>query len=177
MAIETVKPAIIVVMGISGSGKSTLARAVADRYGWPFVEGDELHPDANIAKMKAGLALTDEDRRPWLCAVGKQIANWRNLRSPGAITCSALKRNYRDQLRNIADRLYFVYLKIDKDEAIRRVVSRHGHFMSIDLVDSQLENLEIPSREIDVVTLDVRSTLDDNIYRLDSYLRKTINKL
>ena len=142
MTDEAIEPAIVVVMGISGSGKSTFGRALADRYGRPFVEGDELHPDANIAKMKAGLALTDEDRRPWLCAVGKQIANWRTLQSPGAITCSALRRNYREQIRNIADQLYFVYLKIDKVEAIKRVVSRHGHFISIDLVDSQLETLK-----------------------------------
>jgi carbohydrate kinase (thermoresistant glucokinase family) len=91
--------AAVVVMGVSGCGKTTVARALAERLRWPFVEGDDLHPPANIAKMKAGQPLTDEDRAPWLAAIAARIDDWRRAGRAGVVTCSALKRAYRDRLR------------------------------------------------------------------------------
>src|ERR1700722_17662389 len=104
----------VVVMGVSGAGKTTIARALAERLGWDFAEGDDLHPAANVAKMAAGQPLNDADRAPWLAAVGDWIDAELAAGRSGVITCSALKRAYRDRLRRPAVR--FVYLAVDADE-------------------------------------------------------------
>lgn len=131
---------LVAVMGVSGSGKSTVGGALADRLEVPYGEGDDLHPAANVAKMRAGEPLDDHDRAPWLAAVGA----WLRAHSDtgGVITCSALKRAYRDQLLDAAPRTVFVHLAEDRAELERRVRDRHDHYMPGKLLDSQLETLQ-----------------------------------
>ena len=144
---------MIVMMGVSGSGKSTVGRALAARLGVPFREGDDLHPAANIDKMRHGIALDDDDRAPWLDAVAGWIAA--NGAGGGVVSCSALKRRYRDVLRAAgAPSLGFVLLRVDAAAAHRRLADRPGHFMPESLIDSQLRTLEPPVAEDDIVVCD-----------------------
>lgn len=132
----------LVVMGVTGSGKTTLGQALAQDLGWTFVEGDSLHPPANIAKMAAGTALNDEDRGPFLDNVARAIAD-----SGGrgvVISCSALKRRYRDRIRNGGAQVLFVLPVLSKATLQTRVTGRAGHFMPATLLDSQLAILEPP---------------------------------
>lgn len=131
--------AAFVVMGVSGCGKSTVGRALAERLNLTFRDGDALHPAANIAKMAQGEALTDADREPWLRAVGAELR-------PGIVmACSALRRSYRDILREIAlAQVVFLYLEGRRDLLIGRMLERKGHFMPAALLDSQLATLEEP---------------------------------
>ncbi|MEX5633393.1 gluconokinase [Parafrankia sp. FMc2] len=128
---------VLVVIGVSGCGKSTLASAVAERLGRPFLEGDDLHPPANRAKMTAGSALTDDDRWPWLRAV----RDWMATRPDGIVACSALRRSYRDLLRTAGDVL-FAHVDVPEPELRRRLAERRGHWMPATLLDSQLAALE-----------------------------------
>ncbi|MDM4762422.1 gluconokinase [Galbitalea sp. SE-J8] len=127
-------------MGVAGSGKSTLAATLAERLGWPFAEGDALHPEANVAKMAAGTPLTDEDRWPWLERVAAWIRQREEAGEPGVVTCSALKRAYRDVLRT--PNSAFVYLHGPREVLAERLATRSGHFMPPSLLDSQLDTLE-----------------------------------
>ena len=124
-------PAVIVVMGVSGSGKTTVANALARQLGWEFEDADWFHPAANVEKMHSGVALTDEDRRPWLAAIARWIDATRAAGRHGIVTCSALKRRYRAIL--IGDRA-----------DVRRIATRHEHFMPASLLASQFEALEEP---------------------------------
>ncbi len=143
---------VIVVMGASGSGKSTLGRALAGAMGMDFQEGDELHPPANIARMHAGVALDDAERAPWLERIAAWIDGERDARRDGVISCSALKRRYRDRLRRAAGDVRFVHLQVPRDELQRRLRQRE-HFMPANLLDSQLQALEEPLGEPDVLTV------------------------
>jgi len=129
-------------MGVSGSGKTTLARGLADRLHWAFQEGDELHPPANVAKMSRGEPLTDADREPWLRAVG----DWIDARLADGVscvvTCSALRRRYRDVLRAGRPQVRFLHVTADPDLVRRRVEARSGHYMPPSLLPSQLATLE-----------------------------------
>nr|WP_107660376.1 gluconokinase [Nocardia suismassiliense] len=127
-------------MGVSGSGKSTVGRAVAAELGVEYAEGDDFHPEANIAKMAAGIPLDDDDRWPWLDAVAAWMAE-RGERG-GVITCSALKRAYRDRLRAAAPTAFFLHLTAPREELAHRMTGRTGHFMPSSLLDSQLAALE-----------------------------------
>ncbi|MGJ0389346.1 gluconokinase [Microbacterium sp. CGR1] len=131
---------LIVVMGVSGCGKSTVGLALADRLRVPFRDADDLHPASNVAKMSGGVPLTDEDRAPWLAAVGEELA------AHGAagmvIACSALKVAYRDVLRQHAPAVLFVHLEASKQVIAKRMVVRSEHFMPLALLDSQLATLE-----------------------------------
>ena len=134
----------IVVMGVSGCGKTTAGLALAERLGTRFVEGDQLHPQANVAKMAAGIPLTDADRWPWLDAVGAALAG----DAPVVASCSALKRSYRGRLRAQAGaRLCFLHLAGDRAALAQRMVERPGHYMPVSLLDSQLATLEPPSAD------------------------------
>jgi len=133
-------PLVIVVMGVSGCGKSTVAGLLAGRLGWDLQEGDDLHPPENVAKMESGEPLTDTDRGPWLAKVAQWIADHTTREEPGVITCSALKRSYRDRLRG--DRVVFVHLSGTRDLLLSRMSKRMGHFMPASLLDSQLATLE-----------------------------------
>jgi gluconokinase len=132
----------IVVMGVSGSGKTTLARGLADRLGWAFLEGDDLHPQANITKMSAGLPLTDEDRQPWLDRLGAWLDERAAEGVRAVVTCSALKRRYRDALVAGRPGLTFCHVQADPALIARRVRERRGHYMPSSLLPSQLQALE-----------------------------------
>jgi len=139
----------IVVMGVSGAGKTTLGVRLALALGAEFIDGDDLHTDAARAKMKAGHALTDEDRWPWLDRIGAKLAGGERT----VVACSALRRAYRDRLRAIAGpSLRFLFLKGDKALMRARVAARKGHYMPASLIDSQFAALESPEGEKDVVT-------------------------
>ncbi len=145
-----------VVMGVSGCGKSSVGSALARELGCEFIEGDDFHPDANKARMAAGLPLGDADRQGWLDELGRQL----RARPEGAVlSCSALKRRYRDTLRAASPGLRFVYLALDHATAQARVAGRSGHFFSPTLVDSQFEALEPPTDEPGVLRLDATRPL------------------
>jgi gluconokinase len=127
----------IVVMGVTGSGKSTVGEALAERLGVRYADADDFHPEANVAKMSAGTPLDDDDRWPWLRAIGEWLAT-----HDGVASCSALKRSYRDALRERAPDVFFVHLHGDRETVRRRVAGRSGHFMPESLVDSQFAALE-----------------------------------
>jgi carbohydrate kinase (thermoresistant glucokinase family) len=135
---------VAVIMGVSGCGKSTVGAALAARLGWGFAEGDALHPPANIAKMRAGQPLDDDDRRPWLAAVAAHIDQWRQGGMPGVITCSALKRRYRRAIIGDRSAVRLVYLCGTPAVIAKRLEARHGHFMPASLLDSQFAALEPP---------------------------------
>jgi gluconokinase len=148
----------VVIMGVTGSGKTTVARAVAQSFGWEFADGDDLHPPSNVSKMAAGTPLTDQDRAPWLDAVGAWLAE----RDGAVIACSALKRAYRDSLRAAAPGTLFVHLAAPRDVLEERVARRlveSGHFAGPGLLASQFDALEPLSADevggvIDVSTAD-----------------------
>jgi ribose 5-phosphate isomerase A len=154
------RPPILVIMGVSGAGKTTVARALAARLGWPFEEGDSLHPEANIAKMHAGIALTDADRRPWLEAVAAWIDGQRAKRQPGIVTCSALKRSYRQVIIGNRPEVRLVYLRGGRDLIAERLAGRHNHFMPESLLQSQMDTLEQPDPDEDPLTVDVGPSAD-----------------
>ncbi|MBV8994910.1 MAG: gluconokinase [Pseudonocardiales bacterium] len=131
----------IVVMGVTGCGKTTLGTLLAQRLGMPYLEADDFHPAANKAKMQAKTPLTDEDRQPWLSAIAKRMAASISP-PPPVVSCSALKRQYRDLLRQADPRIWFLHLAIDETTATQRVKARPGHFMPASLVASQFATLE-----------------------------------
>ncbi|WP_295012520.1 gluconokinase [uncultured Microbacterium sp.] len=133
-------PTILVIMGVSGSGKSTLAGVLAGRLGWALQEGDDLHPAANVAKMEAGIPLTDDDRLPWLALIREWIVARQDRGESGIVTCSALRRSYRDIL--VRPGVEFVHLAGTRHDLAERLGRRLGHFMPASLLDSQLETLE-----------------------------------
>jgi len=132
-------------MGVAGSGKSTIGAALAAALGADFVEGDDYHPPANVERMARGIPLTDEDRAGWLRALAGQIRERRDAGRGLVLTCSALKRAYRDVLRAAAPDLQLVYLRGPRALIAQRLASRRGHFMPASLLDSQLATLEEPS--------------------------------
>ena len=135
---------VLVVMGVSGCGKSTVAGLLSARLGWSFMEGDSLHPDVNIAKMESGQPLNDEDRWPWLNRVAAWIEGQHPAGQDGIITCSALKRSYRDVLNRRGEGVVFVYLAGERQTLEDRMQARVGHFMPPGMLASQLETLEEP---------------------------------
>lgn len=147
---------VLVVMGVSGSGKSTVARTLAARLGWDSGEGDDLHPEANVRKMADGLPLTDGDRWPWLAAVQGWIEHHTSAGQPGIVTCSALKRSYRDVLRG--PEVVFVLLQGSPALLRARLGHRSGHFMPTSLLDSQLATLEVPGPDEQAVVVDIDGT-------------------
>jgi ribose 5-phosphate isomerase A len=148
-------PPVLVIMGVSGSGKSTVAEELAARLGWPFEEGDSLHPEINIAKMHAGIPLTDADRQPWLERVAAWIDARRAQKRAGIITCSALKRAYRQVIIGDRPEVRLVYLRGGRDLIRQHLGGRHGHFMPAALLQSQIDTLEEPDPSEDPLTIDV----------------------
>ena len=144
----------VVVMGVTACGKSVIAEAVAREGGGVHIEGDRFHSPASIAKMRAGIPLDDQDRAAWLQQLGQLLADAIAAGQRPVLSCSALKRDYRQQLRAAVPGLGFVFLQIEREEVARRVRRRRGHFMSRDLVDSQFQTLESPLDEPGVLTLD-----------------------
>jgi gluconokinase len=136
---------IVVVMGVSGSGKSTVGRLLAVRLGWPFFDADDYHPPGNIEKMRAGQPLTDDDRAAWLRALTRLVAHIAAEGRSAVLSCSALKRAYRDQLRLPGAALRFVFLRGSFELISERLARRKGHYMPADLLASQFEALEEPA--------------------------------
>ncbi|MBC3190305.1 gluconokinase [Pseudonocardia sp. C8] len=139
-------------MGVSGSGKSTVGAALAADLGVPFTDADGLHPAANVAKMRAGIPLTDADRAPWLDAVGAELAG--HARTGLVVACSALRRAYRDRLRGHAPATVFLHLAGDRAVLADRMTGREGHFMPPALLDSQIDTLEPLAADEAGTTLD-----------------------
>jgi gluconokinase len=158
------RPLIVVLMGVSGSGKSTVAALLAVRLGWDLGEGDDLHPPQNVAKMAAGRPLTDADRWPWLARVREWIDERVRAERPGIITCSALKRSYRDVLRG--PDVLFVHLGASRGELLARLATRTGHFMPPSLLDAQLADLEPPGPDEQAFTLDADDRPEQLVARI-----------
>ncbi|MGX5695774.1 gluconokinase [Agromyces soli] len=155
------EPPILVVMGVSGSGKSTFAELIAGRFGWDLQEGDRLHPEANVAKMASGQPLTDDDRWPWLDRIAAWIDEHRAAGTPGVVTCSALKRVYRDRLAR--PNVVFVHLSSSRDVIAGRLEHRSGHFMPASLLGSQFETLEPLQPDESGVVVDASATPDHEV--------------
>ncbi|WP_064706184.1 gluconokinase [Rhizobium bangladeshense] len=155
------RPHAIIVMGVSGCGKSSIGEKLAEALHLPFVEGDALHPASNVEKMSKGIPLTDEDRMPWLDLIGKRMQASLENGEGIIVSCSALKRIYRDRLRAAAGaNLFFVYLEGSKALLTKRMGERKGHFMPVSLLESQLATLEVPTGEPGVVTVDIDDTVE-----------------
>lgn len=153
-------PRVVVVMGVSGTGKSTVGSQLAAELGVPYAEADDFHPPANIEKMSAGIALDDADREPWLDAIGAW-ARTRTEQGPGlqgVVSCSALKRSYRNRLRAAAHGLYFLHLNGDRDLIADRLAQRRDHFMPGALLDSQFATLQPLQADEAGAELDVAAT-------------------
>lgn len=151
-----VPPRIVVVMGVAGSGKTTIGALLAGRLHWDLADADSFHPAANIDKMTRGIALTDDDRWPWLRGIAAWIDQERRAGRQAVVTCSALKRRYRDVIVGARDDVRLVYLKGDYELIAKRMVARHGHFMPVALLRSQFDVLEEPESDerAIVVTID-----------------------
>ena len=146
---------IVIVAGVAGSGKTTVGMQLARRLGWRFADADSFHPAANVAKMRAGIPLTDEDRVPWLRALTGWMDGLIAAGQSGVVTCSALKRRYRDQLLAGRPAATMVFLEVSKDVLVRRLLHRPGHFFPEKLLDSQLAAVEPPAPDERVLTLPV----------------------
>ncbi|GAB4064480.1 gluconokinase [Ancylobacter sonchi] len=146
---------LVVVMGVCGCGKSSVGAALAARNGWAFVEGDELHPPANVARMAQGQPLTDADRHGWLATIGERLAEAARAGDGLVVSCSALKRAYRDQLAAASPRVMFLHLAGDRALIEARMAARAGHFMPLSLIDSQFATLEPPGADERAVTLSI----------------------
>lgn len=158
----------IVVMGVSGSGKSTVGAALAQRLRFPFADADDFHPPANIAKMTAGESLNDDDRHPWLESLGEWLHT--QCAVGGVMSCSALKRRYRDQLRSHCPDVQFLHLSGTPETIGARQASRPGHFMPASLLASQFDTLEPLEDDETGVTIDVDQSIDSII---DNYVSLT----
>ena len=152
---------LLVTMGVSGSGKSVVGAALAERLRIPFADADDLHPPANVTKMSAGEALDDEDRYPWLEAVGEWLTE--HDASGGVISCSALRRKYRDHLRHHAPRVEFVHLDGDREVIERRQSGRRGHFMPASLLASQFSTLERLAPDEAGFVIDVEQRVEQSV--------------
>ena len=159
----------LVIMGVSGCGKSTVGERLAQRLGVPFLEGDDLHPPRNVALMAAGTPLTDADRADWLDAIAGRLSGLRSDEGM-VVSCSALKRMYRDRLRAAASYLQFVHLHGDPALLATRLAQRQGHYMPPALLISQLETLEIPSADESALSLDIAEPADSLVAQIEHHL-------
>lgn len=167
-------PLPVVVMGVSATGKSTVAAAIAEALDWPFVEGDDLHPDANVAKMEAGTPLTDADRGPWLDRVNARARALATEDAGGVITCSALKRRYRDRLREGVPSLWFLHLHAPYEVLEPRMQQREKHFMPTALLRSQFADLDPLGEDEAGTVVDVSDDLDAVTARAIASVRRRL---
>jgi len=145
----------IVVMGVSGCGKSTVAARLAQRLGWDLAEADAFHSAANVDKMRSGIALTDEDRWPWLDAIAAWIGKARAQGRPCIVACSALKRRYRERLAGGREDVRFIYLQGNYETVAARLAGRSGHYMPLSLLQSQFDALEEPAADENPVVVPI----------------------
>lgn len=160
---------VIVLMGVAGAGKTTVGRALARALGWPFYDGDDFHPPANVEKMRRGIPLTDTDRRPWLESLQALIRKHLLAGRPAIIACSALKRSYRDVLRRAGEGVQFVYLAAHYETIQQRLKARSGHFFDPALLQSQFDDLEPPEPE--------EALIVDASQPIDALVREVIARL
>ena len=151
-------PRVLVLMGVSGSGKTTVGAMLAGRLRWRFADADDFHSVENVAKMKAGVPLTDADRRPWLEAIAAQVDQWRREGVHGVVTCSALKRSYRDVIVGNRPDVRLVHLKGERPLIADRLAARHAHFMPASLLESQFATLEEPAADEHAISIWVGKT-------------------
>ncbi len=163
---------ILVIMGVSGSGKTTIATGLARKLGWQYQEGDALHPPANVEKMKSGQPLSDADRLPWLHRIAAKIDEWRAQGVSGVVTCSALKRSYRDIIVGNRPEVVLVYPRGSKEPIAKRMAARHGHFMPASLLDSQFAILEEPSPDENAIVVDIAKTPDEIVEEIARRLQQ-----
>jgi gluconokinase len=153
---------ILIVAGVSGSGKTTVGALLAGQLGWRFADADTFHPASNVEKMRAGIPLTDADRKPWLLAVTGWIDENLAAGQSAVVTCSALKRSYRHQLLDSRPAVTMAFLEVDRDILVKRLSARPGHFFPEKLLQSQLDTLEDPSPadepHVHVITADGEAT-------------------
>lgn len=154
---------VILIAGVSGSGKTTIGTLLAERLGWDYAEADAFHSQANIDKMSSGHALTDADRLPWLRSIAAWIDDRLRTDRPGVVTCSALKRRYRDILAGGRPEVAMVMLDGDRDTIAARLRARKGHFFSADLLDTQFADLELPDPDEDVFTTPIDGTPEEAV--------------
>ena len=152
---------VAVITGVSSSGKTTIAKALAGELGWHFQDGDDLHPRENVEKMKSGSSLTDADRWPWLERIAARIDGWRAAGEAGVVTCSALKRAYRDIIVGNRSDVALVYLKGTRDLIHARMAARKGHFMPLGLLDNQFTVLQEPTADERPIVVDIAASPDD----------------
>jgi len=165
-AAAAISPTVLVLMGVSGSGKSTVAQELQRRLGWIFQEGDDLHPPANVAKMRSGQPLNDADRLPWLQAIARWIDRQLAAHEPGIITCSNLKRAYRRITIGNRHGVTLVYLKGDEPVIQKRILTRVHRYMPPSLLGSQFETLEEPGEDEYPVTVIVHGSIADTVLDL-----------
>ncbi|SFS70440.1 gluconokinase [Succinivibrio dextrinosolvens] len=163
-----------VIMGVSGSGKSTVGKAIANHFKASFIDGDDLHPRANIIKMKSGIPLDDEDRKPWLERINDVFFSFENRHQSGVVVCSALKKKYRDMLREGNEGLIFVHLYGSKDLIRERMSRRQGHFMKEEMLNSQFAALEFPDSEADVINVDISGSPEEIVKKAVSQIEKKV---
>lgn len=163
-------PPRLVIMGVSGCGKSTVGQRLAQRIGVPFLEGDSLHPPRNVALMAAGTPLTDEDRAGWLDTIATRLSSL-GPEEGLVVSCSALKRAYRDRLRLATPDLRFVHLHGDRALLAERLQARRHDYMPPTLLDSQLRTLEIPASDEAVLTLDIAQPLEQLVAHIEHHLQ------
>lgn len=150
---------IVVIMGVSGSGKSTVGAALASALGWPLIDADDLHPPENVAKMAAGIPLSDDDRWPWLDRVVDEVRRVNDAAGNVVVACSALKQRYRDRLARAGD-VRFVHLRGDRETIAARLASRRHRYMPATLLASQFATLEVPADAIDI---DIKTSVDEQV--------------
>lgn len=162
---------IVVVMGVCGCGKTTIGRKLAARLDAAFIEGDELHPDSNKKKMSAGIPLDDNDRRPWLDAIAAKAGGLLSVAPCVVVSCSALKRSYRDRLRTAGGNMKLVHLTGGRSLLQARMNERRGHFMPAGLLDSQLATLQAPEADEAAISLDIAEKPDVIVERALAILK------
>ena len=158
---------IVILMGVSGAGKTSIGQRLATNLNWPFFDGDDFHPKANIEKMRRGIALTDEDRDAWLTALEHLIRDLTAGDRSAVITCSALKQTYRDRLVENRNDVVLVYLKGSYDLTRQRLLEREAHFMKADLLASQFDTLEEPEG---VLSVDITRAPDTIVHEIKQHL-------
>jgi gluconokinase len=157
---------IVVLMGVCGCGKTTVGHALAQALHWPFFDADDFHPEANVARMRAGIPLTDEDRWPWLDRLAQEMAAINAHGGHAVLACSALRQAYRDRLARAGD-VRFVHLRGDRATLASRLSARPGHYMPVSLLDSQLATLEEPTG---AAVVDIRSSVAEQVAAIRSQL-------
>jgi gluconokinase len=163
---------MIIIFGVSGAGKTTVGKLLARELGWRFLEADDFHPEANIEKMRSGHPLTDNDRRPWLDCLRRQIQQLLSAGENAVLACSALKRAYRDHLR-VSDEVKLVFLRGNYALVERQMRGRHRHFMNANLLQSQFDDLEEPQPDENVLTIELGPTPEEIVGKIEAKMHLT----